>query len=52
MIFKAKFEDESYVNVRYIYKSLKTKWTEYRQRLWKQRHGGTYNRDEIIAMFP
>ena len=49
---KAKFEVESDAHVRYIFKSLNTKWTEYRQQLWQQRDDGTHNRDEIIAMCP
>ncbi|XP_068475198.1 uncharacterized protein [Phaseolus vulgaris] len=47
---QAKFEVESDAHVRYIFKSLNTKWTAYRQQLWQQRNNGTHNRDEIIAM--
>ena len=31
IILKAKFEVESAAHVRYIFKSLNTKWTEYRK---------------------
>ncbi|KAL2326176.1 hypothetical protein Fmac_025234 [Flemingia macrophylla] len=49
---QVKFEVDSDARVKYIFKSLNTKWSEYRQQLWQQRDDGTRNRDDLTAMGP
>ncbi|KAL2327658.1 hypothetical protein Fmac_021085 [Flemingia macrophylla] len=46
-----KFEVDFDAHVKYIFKSLNTKWSEYIQQLWKS-DDGTRNRDELITMGP
>ncbi|KAL2334224.1 hypothetical protein Fmac_015437 [Flemingia macrophylla] len=49
---QVKFEVDSDGRAKYIFKSLNTKWSEYRQQLWQQRDDGTRNRDDLITMGP
>ena len=49
--FKHKFEVNA-DHKNYIYKSLNSKWREYRQELWKKRDDGTRTRDQLIVMVP
>ncbi|KAL2340381.1 hypothetical protein Fmac_008321 [Flemingia macrophylla] len=47
---QVKFEVDSDARVKYIFKSLNTKWSECIQQLWQQRDDRTRNRDDLIAM--
>jgi len=50
MCFKANFCVHSDVHINHVLKSLNTKWRDHWQEFWNQRNGGTYTRDELIAM--
>ncbi|XP_027343285.1 uncharacterized protein LOC113855855 [Abrus precatorius] len=47
-----KFEVDSDLYKSYIFKSLNSKWREYKQELWQQRDDSTRNRDQLIEIVP